>query len=359
MAIKYKWLAQILRDLAEQNRKKGIIRLPTEQELCRKYHLSRQTVRQALSLLEAEGIIEKKQGSGTFLTGSSSATDQITILISSENDYIYPRVLEDIRSELHSRGFSSQVSATENRTDRERSILLSLLEAPPKGVIAEGCKSGLPNPNLDLYLRLLRLGTPVVFLYSYYPEIREFVHITDDNQSGSSLLVHLLCENGHTCIGGIFQADDIRGHERFRGFTDAMTSSGLEICDKYTQWFDSADLEEINKEKSCGFLKNTVARFFPGCTAVICHDDRIAYRLILELQRCGFRVPEDVSVASFDNTYLSTFGNPTITSLSHRPHEMGRRAAQTLIEQIRGLPVSSQEVPWKLNIRESTALTLS
>ena len=39
----------------------------------------------------------------------------------------------------------------------------ALLKEPVKGIIAEGCKSALPNPNLDLYRRLMRRGTAVVF----------------------------------------------------------------------------------------------------------------------------------------------------------------------------------------------------
>ena len=52
MAIKYKWLASILREQIHKNLKNGTAKLPTENELARRYHVSRQTVRQALSLLQ-------------------------------------------------------------------------------------------------------------------------------------------------------------------------------------------------------------------------------------------------------------------------------------------------------------------
>lgn len=60
MAIKYKWLAGTLRDLIKKDVKNEINKLPSEQELCRRYHVSRQTVRQALNLLTQEGLIEKQ-----------------------------------------------------------------------------------------------------------------------------------------------------------------------------------------------------------------------------------------------------------------------------------------------------------
>ena len=67
MAIKYKWLAGTLRDLIKKDVKNQINKLPSEQELCRRYHVSRQTVRQALNLLTQEGLIEKRMEAAVIL----------------------------------------------------------------------------------------------------------------------------------------------------------------------------------------------------------------------------------------------------------------------------------------------------
>ena len=156
MAIKYKWLAGTLRDLIKKDVKNQINKLPSEQELCRRYHVSRQTVRQALNLLTQEGLIEKRHGSGSYITGHSAnlSDDQIAILISDDSNYIYPGVLDDIQGTLRKYHFSSQVHITKNETYEERKILTKLLSAPPRGIIVEGSRSYLPNPNLDLYRAL-------------------------------------------------------------------------------------------------------------------------------------------------------------------------------------------------------------
>ena len=72
MTVKYKWVAERLELMIEKNIQNGIHKLPSEQELCTKYHVSRQTIRMALGLLEEKGFIVRKQGSGSFLTGHSS-----------------------------------------------------------------------------------------------------------------------------------------------------------------------------------------------------------------------------------------------------------------------------------------------
>ena len=81
MAIKYKLLAEKLRELCIQNLYRGIDKLPTEAFLCQTYHVSRQTVRFALSLLEQEGLITKRQGSGSHITGLLNQPQQNVIAV--------------------------------------------------------------------------------------------------------------------------------------------------------------------------------------------------------------------------------------------------------------------------------------
>ena len=67
----------------------------------------------------------------------------------------------------------------------------------------------------------------------------------------------------------------------------------------------------------------------------------------------GKRVPEDVAVVSFDNSYYSTFGPVSITSAGHEPHAMGHAAAENLLSQIRRQPCRSVSLPWTLYARQS------
>ena len=90
-----------------------------------------------------------------------------------------------------------------------------------------------------------------------------------------------------------------------------------------------------------------------SCTAVVCYNDEIAFHLIRTLLRAGKRVPEDVAVVSFDNSYYSTFGPVGITSAGHEPHAMGRAAADALLSQLRRQPCPSVCLPWTLYPRQS------
>ena len=355
MPIKYKWVAQNIRDLIEKNIKGGIEKLPTEEALCTAYNVSRQTVRQALSLLEEQGLITRRQGSGSFVTGilPDPGKNTVGILISDDQNYLYPRLLNDMQTELTRAGFTHKIYVTKNRFHTERRILTELLYSPPPGIIAEGCKSALPNPNLDLYRRLIKKKSSIVFLHNYYPGLGGSLYVKDDNAGGSAMLVRHLAELGHMSIGGIFKSDDLQGIERFQGFAEAMCSLGLELCDEQIGWFDSRDQDALFR-RDTRFLRRIAEETITACTAVVCYNDMIAYYLTEELKRAGYRLPEDLAVVSFDNTYLSSLEELTVTTLSHKPHEMGALAAHTMIQTLKGLPAAPQEVPWKLNRKEST-----
>ena len=356
MPIKYKWLANCLQDLIQKNIKKGIDKLPTEEELCKYYKVSRQTVRQALSILEKSGQIIKKHGSGSFITGLStnSSENTIGIILSSSQQYIYPGVINDIQSTLYQHGYSIKLFETQNRTYNERNILYQLFESPPRGIIVEGCKTALPNPNLDLYLKLKNMGIHIIFLHNHYQGLSESLYLKDDNLQGSALLVGHLIHQGHTAIGGIFNADDLQGVERFQGFMDTMRDNNLLVPDHRIAWFRTSDLERLQKEQDITFLKKIVQDSFKSCTAVVCYNDEIAYWLMKVLKAEGYRLPEQMAIVSFDKTYLSNSDKFSITSVTHKPHEMGRKAALLMVDYCKGLPISSHEIPWELVIRNST-----
>ncbi|HEV2701490.1 MAG TPA: LacI family DNA-binding transcriptional regulator [Steroidobacteraceae bacterium] len=91
-------------------------------------------------------------------------------------------------------------------------------------------------------------------------------------------------------------------------------------------------------------------------TAVLCGNDEMAYGAIRAAHKLGLSVPEDVSVVGFDDLNLAEFYNPPLTTVNIPRQELGRRAAQELIDQLSGREVAREVVlPTRLMIRESTA----
>lgn len=355
MSAKYIRLANLLKSLIEENTS-DTFKLPTEAALCRTYGVSRQTVRKALSVLEQEHLIEKRRGSGSYATGllGSAEKNTIAVLVCSDTEYIYPALLTDLRGVLQRHGFSSAVYTTENRISRERDILQHLLANPVRGILSEGCKTGFPTPNLDLYERLAGKEIPVLFFHGSYSNLPDFPSIKDDNYGGGYYLGKYLASLGHKKMAGIFKMDDIQGSERYFGFLSALRDENISFSEDCVCFFDTAQLAALQQKQDTGFLSEFVGKQLNGSTAVICYNDEIAYWLIKELSYKNLRVPEDISVVCFDNTYLSELSSVQITSLSHKNHEMGTIIAENILKLIKGSPVSSQKIPWHLDIKRSS-----
>ena len=380
MAIKYKWLVEQLREIISDSIQKGSNKLPTEQELAVRYRVSRQTVRAALAVLEDEREIRRIKGSGAYITGLSSLEDRniVGILIPDEQQYEYPALINDIRMALAAEGFSCKVYPTHNHVDQERQILQFLLKSPLRALIVEPVKSALPSPNTELYQKLIQKGTSILFLGCAYPQLSQIPVIYEDNLYGAGLLVQSLVEKGHSSIAGIFQMDDQRGLERYQGFLDAMQNQGLTVPDRNICWYTTQELDDFRQSRDISFLKKFLERITPDYTAFICEDDFIAWLLWEELslgqekkiathaslssslQNTGFTAASaghsfeaTIALATFNTSYLTTSGLLCATTLTHQTHQPGTLAAQMSINKLKGLPVSSQEVPWQLSLPKS------
>lgn len=355
MIPKYQHIADRLRARLTDDSESRMTKLPTEKELCERYRVSRQTVRQALQLLENEGMITRRQGSGAYATGlrPEAAFNQIAILLPSDSDYIYARLRNDLQIALSKEGFSVSFYITEHSVAREREILSLLYGLPLRGLIVDPVKNALPNPNLDLYERLWHRRLPTVFLHAPYENYPPRVSITEDNFSGAAQLTRYLIDGKHTNIGGIFRGDTREGLDRYLGFTHTCATAGLMPDDASIGWYYTPELLALQKKQATGFLSDFINQKFRACSAIVCQDDEIAYWLVKELTRIGIHVPEDMSVVSFDNSFLCDFSTPTLTSLALHG-SLASYAADALLAQLRGRSFDSVRLSYELIVRDSS-----
>ncbi len=354
MPPKYQSIADSLRQEIEAGRYSGAALLPTEQLLCQRFQISRQTVRRALSVLEDEGLITRRQGSGSRLREPAAVPAQlnctIAVVTTYISDYIFPSILRGMETVLSENSSAPLLFATQNQISTERKILQTLLTMKElDGVLAEGTKTALPNPNLDLYQKLLDRGVRLVFINGVYPELSTTPSVLADNAGGGRLLVEHLHRQGHRSIAGIFKSDDMQGLLRYAGYAQALRDLGLPLEDGQIYWYNT---ETKNAILSGAFL-DAVLEGFAGCSAVVCYNDEVAIRVISHLRKRGARIPEDMAVVSFDNSQYSDLAPVRITSLSHGGQNLGELSAQLMLSLLRGEDSRSQVVPWQLIRKES------
>lgn len=356
MAPKY----QIVADSLRSDITSGIYHehdlLPTENSLCQQFQVSRQTVRQALSVLVTEGLIERQQGSGSRVRDNSAPAPvqrrSIAVVTTYISDYIFPCILREVETVLSDNDSAPLLFATQNQVSNERKVLQTLLGLPQlDGVLVEGTKTGLPNPNLDMYRKLMSRGVPLVFMNGNYPQLEGTLSVLDDNYGGGRELVRYLYGKGHRKIAGIFKNDDIQGHQRYAGYSDGLRDLGLGIDDRHVLWYDTRLKESILDGEP---VFERIGPLLHECTAVVCYNDEIASRLVGHLMKHGVSIPADLAVVSFDNSLYSELSPMRITSLSHGKYNVGRMAAQLLFRLMNGEDCQSEVAPWVLVEKESS-----
>ena len=95
------------------------------------------------------------------------------------------------------------------------------------GLIVEGTKSALPNPNLHLYEKLKEMGIPVVFFNSYYPALQGCVSVTMDDRQGGIDAVEYLVARGTGALGVSLKATTCRAWPGTRGIPGDCCATAL------------------------------------------------------------------------------------------------------------------------------------
>lgn len=308
-------------------------KIPSENELSAQFHLSRQTVRHALDVLEQQKLVSRVRGSGTFVGAGGGRNRHerhmnIAVVSTYVDSYIFPTVLKGLERALAKGGYTMQLAFTGNRVEREQEVMDKLLEKGLiDGLIAEPAKSALPNPNLHYYQKLIEQGVPVLFFNSNYPQLNLPYVSLDDEKIGQKAVEYLL-NAGHLKIGGIFKSDDGQGHLRYAGYMRRLQKAGIKIDEKRVVWMDTEAFREME------LWSDYLLRRLADCTGIVCYNDEVAYMLAEICRKRGIQIPAQLSLVGIDNSDLTIMGDIPITSFPHPMEQLGKKVAENIIKMI-------------------------
>lgn len=205
--------------------------------------------------------------------------------------------------------------------------LKGMLGRNVSGLIIEGTRSSFPNPNLRLYKEIRRRNIPTLFIHNHYQnETFDSVEMSDARAGYE--LTRILIQNGHTRIGGIFKYDDWQGIERYRGFIECLSDFGIDFQEDWIRWYSTRDMEEIKQKGLQRMYRRT-----KDCTAMILYNDEVAGSYGFLKDR-GLRVPEDISLVSFDDAGPEQEAELKILSVIHPKYNLGRITARNLLRMM-------------------------
>lgn len=330
----YRWLLAYI----DENKFTGNQKLPSENTLCRRLNVSRETVRLAMDQLEEENLITRVRGSGTFFNKEvamsrelSRADSQIKIglILQGQDGGAESELIRGVRSMLKKDEQAElKIFLTDNKFANERRCLQTVMHQNFSGFIVDGVKASMASPNLYCYRELQRHGIPLIFYNNYYQSLR-CPKVGVNNMVCAEQLVGRLVQAGHRHIAGIFVFDNYQSVEKFHGMYESLRRHGVEFQDDYIKWCISNEAHDDRFGKNIiQFLKSV-----PKCTAIVCCNYRI-YRLVRNvLEKTGKRVPEDYSIVCFDYS-SDNWAEEKVTCSIHQAYRLGAQAAKLLLQMI-------------------------
>ncbi|MCC8115803.1 MAG: GntR family transcriptional regulator [Planctomycetes bacterium] len=309
-------------------------RIPTEDDLVRRFAMRRNTIRQAVSELVKQGFLVRVQGSGTFLADrvaeyrekkrATNGTRRIGIVLNQVNSYIFPSVLTGINNTLLERDCHMVIRMTMNHVSIERRVLEEILAGELSGVLIEPARCSLPQANDDLY-RLIEKKIPCVLIHGSLPGFT-FPSVNHDNARAYALLVDHLVEKGHRRIAALMKMDEQTGVERYEGYVRTLIRHGITVDEQRILWYTDEDFPDLFSEQNTYRVLKTIK----NCTAVACFNDDLAVHLLSFLEQHGMSVPRDISVVGYDNLWQSQRYRP-VTTINHAKEEFGRISAMAIL----------------------------
>ncbi len=331
MTPKYKIIADWINEQIEKGRFSYGEKLPSENELAKKFNMSRQTVRHAVDILEFENVVKRVKGSGTYLNKQGpvrreSRHKNIAVVSTYIDNYVFPPILGGIERVLSEGGYTIQIAFTENKVIKEREVLLGLVQnGNIDGLIIEPAKSALPNINIDLYEKLEEKNIPVLMFNCRQAEGRFPCVALDDRLIGCKCVKYLI-NAGHSELAGIFKSDDIQGHLRYEGYMTGLREAG--INEENAIWIDTDFAENIES------IENYIFKRLEGKTGLVCYNDQIAYKIAALCQKRGISIPGDLSLIGVDHLEQIAETDLKITSFPHPLEALGVKTAENMLKMI-------------------------
>ncbi len=186
----------------------------------------------------------------------------------------------------------------------------------------------VPNSIID-YLEHQRI--PFV-LIDYGVPGKVYNSVVIDNYNGAYSAVEHLIKNGRRRIGfvgGSFFHPSIK--ERYRGYKEALEYNGIDG----NIFSDYAYLKDVETSRSIGERgASSLLSLDPVPDAIFCCNDSTAIGVMSNVQKKGYRIPDDVAIVGFDDIPSAVFNSPKLTTVRVPKLDIGKEAIKLLIELI-------------------------
>lgn len=246
----------------------------------------------------------------------------IAIINSSISTPQHANMVEAVIDEVTRRDWGCVVYNTHKLKEREAICLNQAMSLRVSGIVISSVNY---DANESFYEELLKCQTPFVMTSEYSPDLA-VPHIHGEDYGSAVELINHLYYLGHRKIGLIAGPRDSWKYSlRHNGVLDRGKELGVLLDDESVMETDWS-IESAYRQ-----TKKIMARF-PDLTALIGANDNLAVGIYKALQEDSIRIPDDVSVVGYGDSYIAPHLNPPLTTVNQDLKGIGKRCAEVLFE---------------------------
>lgn len=280
------------------------------------------------------------------------ATRDIGVIVPEASNPHYLDIVAGVRAYAEGQGYGISLSITDFDLQRERRCLSWLKQQRSDALIV----SLAHGPALLDELRALRRQGYAITTLGFSDETMDSVGT--GGWTGERQLMEHLIALGHRRLGYIYGAFNHETYgDRLAACLNIQHELGLPVVEAWVR--RCGPTQDEGYRETHALLAACPAD--DRLTALVVVNDYLAIGVLAALHEAGIAVPRAISVASFDNTYLSRYTTPALTTVDLGARVMGEQAARMTVERLSALdaPAIHWSTPTRLVARSSTGPALA
>lgn len=254
----------------------------------------------------------------------NNRTTTIGVIVPEIKHDFFSSAMSGIEEASDRAGYRILVCQSNERYDREVVNTNLLMHHRVAGVvvsISQDTKCGAH------FQDLLKRRIPVVFFDRACDDVKASKVVIDDHRSAFEAVSYLI-QKGYRRIAHIAGPKELGICTlRLKGYCDALQKAGVPIVDSFIQ---HGGLHEADGYKATERLLG----ISPLPDAIFAVNDPAAIGAFQKIKEAGLRIPADIAVLGFSNNAITTLLDPPLTTVNQPSFEMGKKAAEILIDSI-------------------------
>ena len=333
-------------------------RLPSEHEFVKTFGASRVTVNRALRELQLAGLIERRAGSGSYVSPSSVKTYTFGLLIPELGrteifEPICAGMAQAKEAGHHTLLWGRSLANSGTEIEDVESLCDQLTSKKVSGVFLAPLEL---TPEKDAINRAIagkfeRAGIPIVLLdrdLVSYPNRSQYDLVGIDNRRAGYVITEHLISAGakrpvFVCRPGSAPTVDAR----IAGFREAILDRGLEFAPNMVRRIDPCDVSAVEQ-----MVDET------GTDAILCANDFTAAHVMKVLHQLKIPVPERIRMAGIDDVKYATLLPVPLTTIHQPCNEIGMTAIETMVQRLQHPQFPGRDITlnFRLVVRRSSGL---